>query len=90
MIPMLMRLKVSRNPKRYGLLLPVFLVWILVFALMVVLFPFVLIAALFTWRTGQGKWLLLTYPLLISVLFHLSGLHIEVEHPDENILIAFL
>ena len=90
MIPMLMRLKVSRNPDKYGVLLPVFLVWILLFALMIVLFPFVLIAALVTWRSGQGKWLLMTYPLLVSVLFHLSGLHIEVEHPDENILIAFL
>ncbi len=90
MIPMLMRLRVSRNPNKYGVLLPVFLVWILLFALMIVLFPFVLIAALFTWRSGQGKWLLLTYPLLVSALFHLSGLHIEVEHPDENILIAFL
>jgi hypothetical protein len=90
MIPMLMRLKVGRNPNKYGVLLPVFLVWILLFALMIVLFPFVLIAALLIWRSGQGKWLLMTYPLLISVLFHLSGLHIEVEHPDENILIAFL
>jgi hypothetical protein len=90
MIPMLMRLKVSRNPDKYGVLLPVFLVWILLFALMIVLFPFVLIAALLTWRRGQGKWLLMTYPLLISVLCHLSGLHIEVEQPDENILIAFL
>jgi hypothetical protein len=90
MIPMLMRLKVSRNPNRYGVLLPVFLVWILLFALMIVLLPFVLIAALLTWRNGQGKWLLLTYPLLISVLFHLSGLHIEVENREQNILIAFL
>jgi hypothetical protein len=85
-----MRLKVSRNPNRHGLLLPIFLLWILLFALMVALFPFVLIAALFSWRSGQGKWLLMTYPLLISVLFHLSGLHIEVERADENILIAFL
>jgi hypothetical protein len=90
MIPMLLRLKVSRNPNRHGLLLPVFLVWILLFALMIVLFPFVLIAALVTWRSGQGKWLLLTYPLLASVLFHLSGLHIEVEGQEQNILIAFL
>ena len=37
MIPMLMRLKVSRNPKGHGILLPVFLVWILLFALMLVL-----------------------------------------------------
>jgi len=90
MIPMLMRLKVSRNPNRHGVLLPVFLVWILLFALMIVLLPLVLIAALLTWRSGQGKWLLLTYPLLISVLFHLSGLHIEVENREQNILIAFL
>jgi hypothetical protein len=90
MIPMLLRLKVSRNPDKYGVLLPVFLIWILLFALMIVLLPLVLIAALLTWRSSQGKWLLLTYPLLISVLFHLSGLHIEVEHSDENILIAFL
>lgn len=90
MIPMLMRLKVSRNPNRYGVWLPVFLIWILAFALMLVLLPFVLIAALFTWRSGQGKWLLLTYPLLISVLFHLSGLHIEIGHSEQNILIAFL
>jgi len=90
MIPLLMRLKVSRNPKGHGLLLPIFLVWILLFALLIVLFPFVLVAALITWRSGQGKWLLLTYPLLISVLFHLSGLHVEIEHEKQNILIAFL
>jgi hypothetical protein len=90
MMPMLMRLKVSRDPNRYGVLLPVFLVWILLVALMVVLLPFVLVAALFTWRSGQGKSLLLTYPLLLSVLFHLSGLHIEVEHSEHNVLIAFL
>jgi hypothetical protein len=85
-----MRLKVSRNPNRYGVLLPVFLVWILLFALMIVLLPFVLIAALVTWKSGQGKWLLMTYPLLVSVLFHLSGLHIEIEQPEQNILVAFL
>jgi hypothetical protein len=90
MIPMLMRLKVSRNPRRHGLLLPVFLVWILLFALMIVLLPFVLLAVLFAWPGGQGKWLLMTYPLLFSVLFRLSGLYIEVEREEQNILIAFL
>jgi uncharacterized SAM-binding protein YcdF (DUF218 family) len=90
MIPMLMRLKIGRKPDRYGLLLPVFLVWILLFALMIILLPVVLIAALFTWRSGQGKFLLLIYPMLISVLFQLSGLHIEIGRSGENVLIAFL
>ncbi|MDH4272305.1 MAG: hypothetical protein OEW18_10080 [Candidatus Aminicenantes bacterium] len=90
MIPIFMRLRIGRNPDKYGLLLPVFLVWVLLFALMIILLPFVLIAALFTWRSGQGKLLLLTYPLLVSVLFTLSGLHIEVVSRKENVLIAFL
>jgi hypothetical protein len=90
MIPLFMRLRVGRNPDKYGLLLPIFLVWILLFALMLVLLPFVLIAALLTWQSGKGKLLLLTYPLLISLLFKLSGLHIEVGGRKENVLIAFL
>ncbi len=90
MIPVFMRLKVGRKPDKYGLLLPIFLVWILLFALMIILWPFVLIAALFTWRSGQGKLLLLTYPLLISLLFQLSGLHIEVRRSEQSVLIAFL
>jgi hypothetical protein len=85
-----MRLKVGRKPDKYGLLLPVFLVWILLFALMIILLPFVLIAALFTWRSGQGKVLLLIYPLLGSLLFRLSGLHIEIESSGQNVLIAFI
>ncbi len=90
MIPIFMRLKIGRNPDKYGLLLPIFLVWILLFALMIILLPFVLLAALLTWRGGQGKFLLLIYPLLVSLLFKLSGLHIEVGGRKENVLIAFL
>jgi hypothetical protein len=90
MIPLFMRLRLGRNPDKYGVLLPVFLIWILLFALMIILLPFVLVAALLTWRSGQGRLLLLTYPLLISLLFRLSGLHIEVGSSEQNVLIAFL
>ena len=48
MIPIFMRFRIGRDPDKYGILLPVFLVWILLFTLMVVLLPLVLIAALFT------------------------------------------
>jgi len=90
MIPIFMRLKIGRKPDRYGLLLPIFLVWILLFGLMILLLPFVLIAALLTWRSGQGRLLLLTYPLLISLLFRLSGLYIEIGRSEQSVLIAFL
>jgi hypothetical protein len=90
MIPIFMRLRIGRKPDKYGLLLPIFLVWILLFALMVILLPFVLVAALFTWKSGQGKLLLLIYPILISLLFQLSGLHIEIGRSEQSVLIAFL
>ncbi len=90
MIPIFMRLRIGRKPDKYGLLLPIFLVWILLFALMIVLLPLVLIAALFTWRSGQGKLLLLIYPILVSLLFQLSGLHIEIRRSEQSVLIAFL
>ncbi len=90
MIPIFMRLKIGRKPDKYGLLLPIFLVWILLFTLMIILLPFVLVAALLTWRSGQGKLLLLIYPLLISLLFQLSGLHIEIGRSEQSVLIAFL
>ena len=57
---------------------------------MAVLLPLVLIAALATWKSGQGKMLLLVYPLLVSLLFRLSGLHIEIAGRKQNVLIAFL
>ena len=90
MMPLLMRLKIGRDAGKRGVLLPIFIVWVLLLALMAVLLPLVLIAAILTWLSGQGPWPLLVYPLLGSVLFHLSGLHIEIERSGENVLIAFL
>ncbi len=89
MIPLMMKLKVHKNGRRFGLVFPVIIIWVLLLSLMIVLFPLALIAALITWRRGPGKALLLIYPLLFSVLIYLSGLHIEVGDPRNRILISF-
>jgi hypothetical protein len=90
MIPFFMRLKIGRKPNSKGVLLPVFLAWILLLAVMIILLPFVLIAAPFTWRSGRGKLLLLAYPMTLSSLFQLSGLQIEIGRSEQNVLIAFI
>ena len=90
MFPMFMRLRVaSADRKPFRLWFPVILVWIILFALMILVFPFVLLAALITWRRGPGRMLLWSYPLLIAVLWRLSGLHIETKDARNELLIDF-
>jgi hypothetical protein len=89
MIPLILNMRVRKEGRRQvSLFLPIFLVWILLLALLLALLPFVLLAALLTWSYG-GKMLLGLYPRLFSVLWALSGLHIEVKNEKEDILFDF-
>ena len=91
MLPMIVRFKVKEPGRRgFGLWFPVIIVWALLAALMLVLLPFVLLAALVTLGRGPGPRLLLVYPLLGSVLWHLGGLTIDVDQKDSEFLIDFI
>jgi len=90
MFPVWMRLKIRPERRRgVSLWFPVILVWVLLWALMLVLLPFVLLAALVTLRRGPGLVLLAVYPLLFSVLWNLSGLHIEARDAHHDVLVSF-
>jgi len=90
MIPIFMRFKVRSAGRRgFGLTFPVILIWILLGALLVVLFPFLLLAALITYWRGPGFALLLVYPMALSILWHLGGLHIETKNVKSEVLIDF-
>lgn len=93
MLPMIVRLR-FREPGRRGFRLwfPVVVAWALLAALMILVFPFMLLAALVTLRGGPGLRLLLVYPLLASVLWHLGGLTIDVDQPAKGsaLLIDFI
>ena len=79
------------KPGRRGFRLwfPVILIWIILGALLIALFPLVLLAALITWRNGSGRFLLFLYPMLAAVLWNLSGLHIEAKDDENDVLIDF-
>ncbi len=90
MIPMIMKMRVAEEGKRhFGFFFPVFLVWIIVTILLIALLPLILIAAIVTWRSGPGRLLLIAYPIFFSVLFQLSGLHIEIKNFQRELLIHF-
>ncbi len=90
MLPVLLRLDIGERERRpFRLWLPVLIVWLLLAAVMLVCLPLVLLAALFAWPSGCGGPILAVYPLLISTLFNLSGLHIELGRAGERFLIDF-
>jgi hypothetical protein len=90
MFPVWMRLKIRPARKRgVSLWFPVILVWVILWALMLILLPFALLAALVTLRRGPGLALLAAYPLLFAVLWNLSGLHIEARDAESDVLVSF-
>ncbi len=91
MLPMIARLKFKEPGRRgFGLWFPVILVWILLAALLIAIFPFMLLAALVTAERGPGRMLLFLYPWLAAILWNLSGLTIDVRAKERVILIDFI
>jgi lipopolysaccharide export LptBFGC system permease protein LptF len=87
-LPLLLRLRVQESGKKdVRLYLPLFLVWLLLFPLLLVATPFILVAVVLTWRRGHGRTLLVIIPMLVTVIWSLSGLHIQVEKPDNQVLL---
>jgi hypothetical protein len=90
MIPMIMRIHiVEDNKKRAGLILPLFIVWLLLLPLIIISIPFMLLAALILWPSGYGKTILLAGPAALMVISALSHLHIDVEREKSKTLIWF-
>jgi uncharacterized membrane protein len=55
---------------------------------MLILAPFVLLAAIVFWRFGWIKTLLLIVPLILGCLWALRGLEVNVNNSKENVLIS--
>jgi hypothetical protein len=88
---MVMRMDIrNKDQKRVWLFFPVILLWIIVFAFLIALLPFVLVAALVTLPRGPGVRLLVLYPVVFEAVFALSGLRVDVaSHRNNKVFISF-
>jgi hypothetical protein len=87
--PSIMWVRIRNRRRRFGLWLPLFLIWPVVLVLGLVLLPLLLICAAVLWPTGWGRPLLLGGPVIFSLLCALRGLKVEVNQPSEQVLISF-
>jgi len=87
--PSTLRVRIYNQRRRFGLWLPLFLVWPLIMAFVLLLYPLVLVCAAIFWFRGWGKPLLLSGPALFGLFCALYGLRVEVNQPSQQVLISF-
>ena len=86
MIPLFMWLRIEEDNKtKINLPLPLFIAWIILFCLFLILLPLILIAAIVLWILGTNIRLLTVFPILLSVLFALSGLLIHFDKENKRV-----
>jgi hypothetical protein len=82
MIPLWLWIRVEEHGRRrLALPIPVFLVWLLLGALLLLLLPLVLLAGLILWAGGWGIPLLKMYFHIFVLIGALSGLKLDVSSP---------
>ena len=87
--PSLLRVRVRSRSTRFGLWLPLFIIWPPILIVMVVLSPLVLVCAALLWPLGFGKPLLLIGPMLFRLFCSIRGLEVAVEKSSRQALISF-
>jgi hypothetical protein len=84
MIPIMMKILIREEGKKgFRLYIPLILIWIVLFALLIILLPFLLLAAIIAWPMGYGRAILAVIPMLFAVIWSMSGLKIHIESKDK-------
>jgi len=86
MIPLILKLRIKKKNRRgINLWLPLFLIWLIIFPLVLLLTPVILLAALILWPTGKGRYILISYPMIFGLIWHMSGVKIDIQSNDNII-----
>jgi hypothetical protein len=87
--PALMHIKVKNEKSDIGLWLPIFLLWPLALAVVIVLLPFIIIGLIIFWDSW-GLWSLKVLWAAIVTCCSLRGLEVDVQDGRQNVYISVL
>jgi hypothetical protein len=88
--PMLMHIKIHNKNTNFGIWLPLFLLFPVVLVLFLILSPFILIAVIILWHKGWGKLVLFSLVAAFVACWSLKGLKVDVQEPNERVLISII
>ena len=87
-IPVWIRIRVvEKNQKKVNLAIPLFLIWLLLLPFLMLAALLLILAALILWPWGYGKTLVAFIPMVLFLIWSMSGLHVQVEGLESKILI---
>ena len=87
--PLFLRLRFHGKHRRFGLWLPLFLVWPLFLVGALILLPLVLLAAIILFPFGWSLTVLMFGPLFLQLLCALRGLQVDIRDGKEQVYISF-
>ena len=88
--PTLMHIKIKNKDTKFGLWLPLFLLFPIALVIFLILSPFILIAIIILWHTGWGKLALFSLKAAFVACWSLRGLKVDVQGPEECVHISII
>ena len=86
--PSLLRFWIRIEKRRFGLWLPVFLMWPLFLVAALAMLPLVILLSILLWPSGWGRTMLFTGPWLFRMFCALRGVEIDVESGTSRIWVV--
>jgi hypothetical protein len=86
--PVWMRLQVYKKDRRTGLWLPLFLLWPVVLAVLLILSPLILIAVVVLWPFGWGEWVVRVLGAAGRIVCSLRGLRVDIQNRYQTLYIS--
>lgn len=87
--PSILRLRIRGERHRFGLWLPLILIWTVFLVLALAIAPLVLVTAVVLWPMGWGRPLLLVGPAIFRIFCSLRGLEIDVQDESQIVYVHF-
>ena len=91
MIPLILKIKIpNKNGNEFKLYLPLFIGWLILLPILLLLLPLILVISVLAWNTVYGRLILYFYPILLSLLWNLQGLKIDIKDKNNQIFLSFI
>jgi hypothetical protein len=87
---MLIHIRVKSKDTNFGCWLPLFLLFPIILAVLIILSPLILIALFVIWISGRGNWGLFTLKTAFIAFWSLRGLKVDVQGKNEIVQISVI
>jgi hypothetical protein len=86
--PMWVHVKIKNPDHQFGFWVPLFLLYPIVLAVLLVFSPFILLALFIVWICGSGNWALLVFRSVFVTFWALRGFKVDIQGRNDCVYIS--